>query len=101
MVLTGTMTPAQVGTWVEGWTVAGNPPSTTITFTVAAAPAGAPAGTGAGSGTSSGVPAGSASAGGGLTIAGFTLPDLSSIPSWVWYAGGGAILLMMFSKGKN
>src|SRR5579864_5546992 len=83
MVLTGTMTAAQVGTWVEGWTVAGNPPSTTITFTVAAAPAGAPAGTGAGSGTGSGVPAGSAAPAGITLPGGFTLPDLSSIPSWV------------------
>jgi len=96
MVLTGTITADQAGTWVEGWTVAGNPPSITLSFSVAAAPAGAPAGKGAASGTSSGIPAGSA--GGAVALPSFTLPDLSSIPSWAWYAGGGLILFMMFKK---
>lgn len=95
MVLTGTMTAGQVGTWVEGWTIAGNPPSITLSFSVAAAPAGASAGTG------QGVPAGTATAPGssaGFTLPSFTLPDLSSIPSWAYYAAGGLVLFMMLKK---
>ncbi len=92
MVLTGTMTAGQVGTWVEGWTIAGNAPSITLSFSVVA-PAGASAG-GAGTSTASGVPAGSAAG----AASGFTLPDLSGIPTWAYYAAGGLVLFMMLKK---
>jgi len=90
MVLTGTMMAGQVGTWVEGWTIAGNPPSITVTFSVAAAPAGASAGSGQSSSAGGATSAGATS--------GFTLPDLSTIPSWAWLAGGGFVLFMMMKK---
>jgi len=92
MVLTGAMTAGQVGTWVEGWTIAGNPPSITLSFSVAAAPASAGTGqqTAAGGGTAAGSAAGA--------TAGFTFPDLSTIPTWAWLAGGGFLLFMMVKK---
>ena len=89
MVLTGTMSAGQVGNWQETWNVAGSP-AVGISLTVAAAGA---AGSNAGSSN--------AGAGGSNTTAagsGFTFPDLSSIPSWAWLAGGGVVLLMVLKK---
>lgn len=93
MVLTGAMTAGQIGSWQESWN-AGNSPAVSISFSVAAAPSGSSGSTGTGTGTGDG----GKSTPPPVTAPAFTLPDLSSIPSWAWYAGGGLLLFLMVKK---
>jgi len=89
MVLTGTMAAAQVGTWSETWN--GAP----LSFTVTAAAGGSQSGAGS-SGESGGGSNTQQPAGGGFALP--AMPDLSSLPSWTWYALGGLVLWMVVKK---
>lgn len=97
MVLTGAMTVDQIGAWKESWNVASQSLSfQEVDFTVVPAAPGGTAGStgGAGGGTAGGGTTNAAAA----TTTGFTLPDLSQIPTWAWLAGGGVLLLMFMKK---
>lgn len=82
MVLTGTMGADQTGSWSESWN--GAP----VSFTVTAA-GGVSRTTGAGDSPQ-------AVSGSGFALP--SLPDLSGLPSWTWYAVGGVVLWMMLKK---
>jgi hypothetical protein len=85
MVLTGTMGADQTGSWSESW----NGAPVSFTVTAGGSTVGISKTTGAGdnqqlvSGSGFALPA---------------MPDLSSLPSWTWYAVGGVVLWMMVKK---
>lgn len=87
MVLTGTMTAAQVGSWSETWN------GTPLSFTVSAPAGGGSSDTSGGGSNGSN---GSNTQPGGFSLPSF--PDLSGLPSWTWYAVGGLVLWMMVKK---
>lgn len=85
MVLTGTMTAAQVGSWSETWN--GAPVSFTVQQTGVQSSSG---------GDNQQILNPSAATGTGVSLP--ALPDLSGLPSWTWYAVGGLVLWMMLKK---
>jgi hypothetical protein len=103
--VSGTFTGDQVGQWAENWVVAGVPvqggnfaftviPTTSPAAAAAAAGAPPPAAT-------QGTPAPPApSSSSGSSIAAGAV-DLSGMPSWVWLAGGAAVLLLFMMGGKR
>ena len=102
LVITGTFTAADVGSWQETWSV-GGAPSATINFSVGAAPSSGGSQSGS-QGSQSGSNTGSGTAGGQVTQSGnIALPswltsDIAGIPVWGLIAAGMGVILLMPKK---